>query len=69
MQPAIVPSRETRNNALTSASPIVLCPDGCEPADECLLDLLRELVDDVVRADLHALARSGSRASAFGRTR
>ena len=57
MQPAIVPRRETLKSARTSASPNVssVCT-GDEHADECLLDLVRELIDDAVGADIHAFA-------------
>ena len=56
-EPAIVPSRETRKSARTSTSPIVSsCVTGFEHADERLLDVLGELVDDAVGADLDALA-------------
>ena len=42
--------------------------DGGEHADERLLDVLGQLVDHVVRADLDALALGEARVSAFGRT-
>ena len=67
MQPAIVPSRETLNVARTSASPIVSSVLIAESLPiERLLDLLRQLVDDGVEADLDAfllreLARLGVR--------
>ena len=52
-----MPSRETRNRARTSASPSVSSVStGREHADERLLDVLGELVDDAVRADVDALA-------------
>ena len=69
MQPAIVPRRETRKSARTSASPSVSSVvTAREHADERLLDVLRQLVDDAVGADLDALALGERRASAFGRT-
>ena len=57
MQPAIVPSRETLKSARTSASPSVssVCTGESMP-DERLLDLVGELVDDAVGADVDALA-------------
>ena len=66
MQPAIVPSRETLNSARTSTSPMIASVStGREHADERLLDLLGQLVDDPVEADLDAGAL-GDRAH-FGR--
>ena len=57
MQPAIVPSRETLNSARTSASPEdLLGRDRRQHPDERLLDVLGQLVDDAVGADVDALA-------------
>ena len=57
MQPAIVPSRETLKSARTSASPMISSVwTGGEHADERLLDVLGQLVDDAVGADVDALA-------------
>ena len=63
MQPAIVPSRETLKSARTSASPMISSVStGGEHADERLLDVLGQLVDDAVGADVDALALGELRA-------
>ena len=63
MQPAIVPSRETLNSgAHLGLAERLLGRDRREHADERLLDVLGELVDDAVRADVDALALGELRA-------
>ena len=53
----MTPRREARKSARTSASPSDLLDLlGGEHADEGLLDVLGELVDDAVRADVDAVA-------------
>ena len=57
MQPAIVPTREARNVWRTSTSPSTSSTLlGREHADQRPLDVLGQLVDDAVGADVDALA-------------
>ena len=57
MQPAMTPRRELRKSARTSASPRTSSTvSGASSADEGLLDVLGQLVDHAVGADVDALA-------------
>ena len=54
MHPAIVPSRETLKSAHLGLAEDLLGRHGREHPDERLLDVLRQLVDHAVRADVDA---------------
>ena len=66
--PAIVPSRETLKSAHLGLAEDLLGRHGREHPDERLLDVLRQLVDHAVRADVDALALRKLLASALGLT-